>query len=105
MRVAPSSPHRELPPLPLARTHRRTERVYQEGSPACNPPRFLSGAPALCYTARHAAHEKVHQESQQGEEAGAEAQAPPPQQGPSPRDAREITLSEWSSASRSAAAA
>src|SRR4051812_8543208 len=91
MRAAPASTHRELPPLPLARTHRRTERMYQHRLLARNPPGVcFRGGRALCYEPRHAAHEKVDQEPQQGEEAGAQAKAPAPQQGPAPRDAREV---------------
>jgi hypothetical protein len=52
MRVAPASTHREFPPLPLARTHRRTERMYQQRLPARKSPEFLFAARAGCATER-----------------------------------------------------
>jgi len=44
-RVGPASTQSELPPLPLPRTQTRTERVYQEGPPACKG----GGATLLCF--------------------------------------------------------
>jgi len=64
--------------------------MYQQRLLACKPLRPLSPGGGLCYTARHASHEKVHQEPQQGQEAGAEAQARAAQQGPAPRHARPV---------------
>src|SRR6266404_4109524 len=60
--------------------------------PLARAPRalLLLAGGAVCYTARHAPHEKVHQEPQQGEEAGPEAEAGPAQEKPAPRNARAV---------------
>src|SRR5258705_12255371 len=90
MRAAPASTQTELPPLPLARTHKRTERMYQHRSTACKRAQESAAScarRALCYTARHAPHEKVHQEPEQGEAAGPEAEARAKEEGPAPGNA------------------
>src|SRR5206468_11074459 len=87
-RVWPASIQRQLPPLPLASTQIRTERMYQERLLACKS----THSHFSCYSPRHGTDQEEHQEPEQGEAGGAEATAGPPQQGLEARQARPITL-------------
>src|SRR5207302_10948933 len=94
-----------LPPLPLERTHRRTERVYQN-RPAAYKPRGsvtrrrerdcrCAREARLLLRSAHASHEEKHQGPQQGEAKGSEAPALAPHEEPAEGQARPVATAPY----------